>query len=158
MVLAPVGVDEVDDVAESQPVNQIAERATDDQRKGRRLPPVAALGALERHDQSEADPHRQRREQPALPAIGILQEAESSTVVVEQGPVQPTLDDRHRLRVPQMVQREVLGPQVQGKDDRRQQQPDQRMASWRTHQNQRRSSPAPSTLSTQRPQSSGCSA
>ena len=76
-MLVPVRMNEVDDVAQAQPVDHVAERAAEDQRQ------AAASSALRarsrrRSQTSSADAHheRQRREQPALPARGIGQEAE----------------------------------------------------------------------------------
>ncbi len=124
-MVAPIPLDEVDDVAVDQAVHHVAQRAADDQRIRQRLAPVAARGAAQPEGQQAADADGQRGEEPDLPATGAAEETECRAGVVGAKPVPEAFDDRHGGVLGQRGQHPGLGPLVQSDDDGRQQQPDQ---------------------------------
>src|SRR5690242_20368085 len=69
--LPPVDLDEVGDGGGMQSVDQVADRAADDQRQRRRRTPVAPRGARQPHRQHGTDHQRQYHEEPALPASAM---------------------------------------------------------------------------------------
>lgn len=79
----PIEVEEVDHMAQHQPVKHVAERPADDQAVGDTAPALGDRLLAQPVDQQAADGERQHGEEPALPASLICREAESRSLVVD---------------------------------------------------------------------------
>ena len=82
--LLPVEVQEVDDVPVEQPVDHVADRATEQQRESGDEPGLAARRQRAQPPcDAGADDGRQSDEEPALPAARTGQQAEGRTGVMQ---------------------------------------------------------------------------
>jgi hypothetical protein len=90
--LAVVYLYKIDDVAEAQPVDQVAERAADDQRERQGRAPVRARRLASQRTSTALTPTAKRREQPALPAFLVGKETECRAGVEASGPVEQAGD------------------------------------------------------------------
>ena len=91
MAASPVEVEEVDHVAVEQAVDDVAYCAAEDERE--RPGEDALLAVAAQHDDDEHRCHgAQRDEEPALPARGAGQEAESRAAVVHAHDVEEVGD------------------------------------------------------------------
>src|SRR5690625_2193627 len=122
IVPLPVQADEVDDLAEAQTIPEVAQGAAQQQGQATAQQPLAGAQSPQPGNQQQADAQRHRRQQPALPAPGIGEEAEGCSGIV----LQHQVENRHhrqgaaRLK-PQLSQ--VLGPLVQDHHHQGQGQP-----------------------------------
>src|SRR5829696_5066996 len=87
--VAPVNVNEVDDVAELDAVDHVAKRSAQDQRQAESEQPLRArMQPAQPDDDGNADSERESREKPALPACGVREKAERRPRVVHQGDIE----------------------------------------------------------------------
>src|SRR5208337_3704159 len=108
------------------------------------------------HDDADAYREREPDEQPALPPGGVGQKAERGAHVVDARDVQYR-QHRGELELAVMTGDVELGQLVRDHDERGQRQPPRDPEAPLLHRHANlRSSPGPSTLTTQRAQSSGC--
>ncbi len=123
--LLVVDLDEIGHAAEAQAVDQVAERAADHERERQRRAPFAARQAPQPDHEHGADTDRERAEQPALPAAGVVQETERGAGVEGERPVEETRNHRVRRVRRQRRQCDLLGELVERDDDGGERKPDQ---------------------------------
>ena len=87
IVAGDMPLDKVNDSAETDAVDDVAERATEDEREGKANTELAGVLA-QQHDDPARNTQRQRGEKPALPASGVGQKAEGGTRIKGQHPVE----------------------------------------------------------------------
>src|SRR5690625_7491807 len=88
IVPLPVQADEVDDLAEAQTIPEVAQGAAQQQGQATAQQPLAGAQSPQPGNQQQADAQRHRRQQPALPAPGIGEEAEGCSGIVLQHQVE----------------------------------------------------------------------
>src|SRR5471030_3240583 len=153
-----VEIDKVDHKAVHHTVKHVAERATNNHRKCDVIQTLLCTAAVHQHQQHHHDNQRNRREEPALPATFIRQEAERRARIVSVGQIKER-NQRHGLTELKMPHDQKLTAEIDDNDENRQPKPAESGRTERfSHYANLRSSPSPAMLVTQRPQMSLCSA
>ena len=171
-MLVPVQVHEVDDAPVQQAVDEITQRATDDQCQSAHEQALGGGGqAPHPHQERAADDEGEGDEEPALPAGGVREEAPGGAGIEGQGDVEHR-QDVHALEELKVLHHPRLGQLIRhdhGESERQEAPATRREGQARArggrghgglggaHTNAR-SSPGPSTLLTQRAHSCGCRA
>ncbi len=82
-MLPKVDLDEIHYITEPQPVDEVADCPAKDKSQGTRLPAIRAVHFHKPPHDNAGNQHRDTREQPSLPAGGIIEQAESCAGVVQ---------------------------------------------------------------------------
>jgi len=122
--VAVVDIQEVDDVAVEDAVDQVAQRAAQHQRPSHGLPMLAGVELAQPDGDEGAGDHRQDDEEPALPAPGSREEAEGRALVAQIGELEEGRQFNRLMQLHRGVDH-PLGDLIDDDDEGGQPEPDQ---------------------------------